>query len=97
LNTNIVKPCIVSIWLSTSSDQKFSCFEGLFLVAAGVVVFRWDINISGLLIVIPYMPGQAIAYTSYRASIIELLTGSAIVARREISAGGRSYTYRTKT
>jgi Ni/Fe-hydrogenase subunit HybB-like protein len=52
----------------------------LFLVAAGVVAFRWDINISGFLVLMPYVPGQAIAYTSYRPSIIEILTGSAIIA-----------------
>jgi hypothetical protein len=28
----------------------------------------------------PYVPGQAIAYTSYRPSLIEILTGAAIVA-----------------
>lgn len=52
----------------------------LFLVAAGVVAFRWDINIAGFLVVMPYVPGQAIAYTSYRPSLIEILTGSAIIA-----------------
>jgi Ni/Fe-hydrogenase subunit HybB-like protein len=45
-----------------------------------VVAFRWDINISGLLVIMPYVPGQAIAYTSYRPSLIEIVTGSAIVA-----------------
>jgi len=28
----------------------------------------------------PYIPGQAIAYTSYRPSLTEILTGSAIIA-----------------
>jgi Ni/Fe-hydrogenase subunit HybB-like protein len=52
----------------------------LFLLAGGVVAFRWGINISGFMVVMPYVPGQAIAYTSYRPSIIEILTGSAIIA-----------------
>jgi Ni/Fe-hydrogenase subunit HybB-like protein len=60
--------------------NRFWRMLALFLVAAGVVAFRWDINISGLLIVMPYVPGQAIAYTSYRPSVIEILTGSAIIA-----------------
>jgi len=33
-----------------------------------------------LLVIMPYVPGQAIAYTSYRPSMIEVLTGSAIIA-----------------
>ena len=45
-----------------------------------MVAFRWDINVSGFLVVMPYVPGQAIAYTSYRPSVIEILTGSAIIA-----------------
>lgn len=28
----------------------------------------------------PHVPGQAIVYTSYRPSIVEILTGSAIIA-----------------
>jgi hypothetical protein len=28
----------------------------------------------------PYVPGQAIAYTSYHPSLVEVLTGSAIIA-----------------
>jgi Ni/Fe-hydrogenase subunit HybB-like protein len=52
----------------------------LFLVAAGVVAFRWDTNIAGLMIVMPYISGQAIAYTSYKPSLIEIMTGAAIIA-----------------
>jgi Ni/Fe-hydrogenase subunit HybB-like protein len=53
---------------------------GLFLVAAGVVAFRWDINISGFLVVMPFVPGQEIAYTNYFPSLVEFLSGAAIVA-----------------
>jgi Ni/Fe-hydrogenase subunit HybB-like protein len=53
---------------------------GLFLVAAGVVAFRWDINISGFLVVMPFVPGQEIAYTNYFPSIVEFLSGGAIIA-----------------
>lgn len=34
----------------------------------------------GVLVVMPYVPGQAIAYTSYRPSIVEIVTGAAIIA-----------------
>ena len=60
--------------------HRFWRMLALLLVAAGVVVFRWDTNITGQLVVMPYMTGQAIAYTSYRPSPIEILTGAAIVA-----------------
>ena len=29
------------------------------LVALGVIAYRWDINLSGLLVVVPYLPGQS--------------------------------------
>ncbi len=52
----------------------------LLLVAAGVVAFRWDTNITGLAVIMPYVSGQAITYTSYRPALIEILTGAAIIA-----------------
>jgi Ni/Fe-hydrogenase subunit HybB-like protein len=60
--------------------NRFWRMIALFLVAAGVVAFRWDTNITGFLVVMPYVPGQAIAYTSYRPSLIEIMAGSAIIA-----------------
>ena len=60
--------------------NRFWRMIALFLVAAGVVAFRWDTNITGFLVVMPYVPGDAIAYTSYRPSLIEILTGAAIIA-----------------
>jgi Ni/Fe-hydrogenase subunit HybB-like protein len=53
---------------------------GLLLVAAGVVAFRWDTNISGFLIVMPFVPGQAIGYTNYFPSLVEFLSGGAVIA-----------------
>jgi molybdopterin-containing oxidoreductase family membrane subunit len=51
------------------------------LTVIGVIAFRWDTNISGLLLVISYLPGEiAVAYTSYRPSLVEWLTGLAIVS-----------------
>jgi len=51
------------------------------LVVVGVVAFRWDTNLSGLLVVMSYLPGQAaIAYTSYAPSPVELVTALGIVA-----------------
>ena len=75
----MIVPMIILLYTPTRMN-RFWRMIALFLVAVGVVAFRWDINVSGFLVVMPYVPGQAIAYTSYRPSIIEILTGSAIIA-----------------
>jgi Ni/Fe-hydrogenase subunit HybB-like protein len=75
----MIVPMILLLYTPTRLN-RFWRMTALFLVAAGVAAFRWDINISGLLIVMPYVPGQAIAYTSYRPSLVEIVTGSAIIA-----------------
>jgi Ni/Fe-hydrogenase subunit HybB-like protein len=75
----MVVPMILLLYTPTRIN-RFWRMTALFLVAAGVVAYRWDVNISGLLVVMPFVPGQAIVYTSYRPSLVEILTGSAIVA-----------------
>jgi molybdopterin-containing oxidoreductase family membrane subunit len=51
------------------------------LVVGGVVAYRWDTNLSGLLIILSYLPGEpTVAYTAYRPSLTELLTGAGIVS-----------------
>lgn len=51
------------------------------LVVMGVVAYRWDTNLAGLLVVVSYLPGPtAIKYTSYYPSIIEIMSGLGIVA-----------------
>jgi molybdopterin-containing oxidoreductase family membrane subunit len=53
----------------------------LFCAAAGVVAYRWDVNLVGQLIVMTYLPHEIVArYTSYFPSTIEFLTGGAVVA-----------------
>ena len=75
----MIVPMILLLYTPTRTN-RFWRMLALFLVAAGVVAYRWDINISGLLVVMPYVPGQAITYTNYRPSLVEIMTGSAIVA-----------------
>ena len=60
--------------------NRFWRMIALFLVAAGVVAFRWDTNITGQLVLMPYIADQAITYTTYRPSLVEILSGAAIVA-----------------
>jgi Ni/Fe-hydrogenase subunit HybB-like protein len=75
----MVIPMILLLYRPTRMN-RFWRMVALVLVAAGVVAFRWDTNITGFLVVMPYIPGQAIAYTSYRPSLVEIVTGAAIIA-----------------
>jgi Ni/Fe-hydrogenase subunit HybB-like protein len=53
----------------------------LALVVGGVVAYRWDTNLSGLMIILSYLPGDpAVSYTAYRPSLIEFLAGAGIVS-----------------
>jgi len=52
----------------------------LAMVVGGVVAYRWDTNLSGLMIILSYLPGEpGVAYTAYHPSLIEYLTGGGIV------------------
>jgi Ni/Fe-hydrogenase subunit HybB-like protein len=51
------------------------------LVIGGVVAYRWDTNLSGLLVYLSYLPGQpTVAYAAYHPSLIEFLAGGGIVS-----------------
>src|SRR5512134_2105867 len=75
----MIVPMILLLYKPTRTN-RFWRMIALLLVAVGVVAFRWDTNITGFLVVMPYVPGQAIAYTSYTPSLIEILSGAAIIA-----------------
>jgi Ni/Fe-hydrogenase subunit HybB-like protein len=67
-----------------SADHRrhpFWRMVALSFVVIGVIAFRWDTNLSGLLVVMPYIPGQTtVAYVSYVPSLIEVVAGLGIVA-----------------
>ena len=75
----MIIPMILLLYKPTRLN-RFWRMSALFMVAAGVVAFRWDTNIAGFLVIMPYIPGQAVTYTSYTPSLIEILTGAAIIA-----------------
>jgi len=53
----------------------------LTLVVGGVVAYRWDVNMSGLLVILTYLPqGITTIYTTYFPSTIEILSGLGVVA-----------------
>jgi molybdopterin-containing oxidoreductase family membrane subunit len=62
-------------------SHRFWRMLALALVVGGVVAYRWDINLAGLLVVLSYLPGEPVSlYTSYRPSLIELVTGMGVIA-----------------
>ena len=51
------------------------------MVVGGVVAYRWDVNISGLLVLLNYLPQEiATRYTVYRPSLIEFMAGGGVIA-----------------
>lgn len=75
----MIVPMILLLYKPTRMN-RFWRMAALLLVAAGVVAFRWDTNITGQLVLMSYVPGAPITYTSYRPSLIEILSGAAIIA-----------------
>ena len=75
----MIVPMILLLYKPTRVN-RFWRMLALLLVAAGVVAFRWDTNLTGFLVLMPYVPGQAIAYTSYKPSLVEIMAGAAIIA-----------------
>ena len=53
----------------------------LAMVVGGVIVYRWDVNIAGQLVLLTYLPNDITArYTTYIPSLIEVLSGAGVVA-----------------
>jgi len=75
----MIIPMILLLYKRTRMN-RFWRMLALLMVAGGVVAFRWDTNITGQLVLMSYVPGAAITYTSYVPSLIEILVGAAIIA-----------------
>jgi Ni/Fe-hydrogenase subunit HybB-like protein len=72
---------MIMLLTPTIRRQPFWRMVALGLVVCGVIAYRWDTNISGLMVVISYLPGAtAIAYTSYQPSLVEIISGIGILA-----------------
>ena len=53
----------------------------LAFIVGGVVAFRWDVNMAGLLVILTYLPQEInTIYTTYFPSLIEILSGVGVVA-----------------
>ncbi|MGE5378009.1 MAG: NrfD/PsrC family molybdoenzyme membrane anchor subunit [Bacteroidota bacterium] len=72
-------PMILLLYKPTRVN-RFWRMVALLLIATGVIAFRWNTNITGQLVLVPYITGLPITYTSYRPSLIEIMAGTAIIA-----------------
>jgi Ni/Fe-hydrogenase subunit HybB-like protein len=76
----IFVPMVLLLYGKTRQHRFWRMFA-LFFVAAGVVAYRWDANLSGLLVLVSYLPGEiAVSYTSYQPSLVEWVTGFGVIA-----------------
>jgi len=74
-----VIPMVLLLKQSTRG-HRFWRMAALLMVVGGVVAYRWDVNLSGLLIVLSYLPGQpAVAYASYAPSLVEIMAGMGVI------------------
>jgi len=75
----ILIPMILLLYRPTRTNRLWR-MAALLMVAIGVIAFRWDTNMTGQLVIMPFVTGLPITYTSYRPSLVEILTGAAIIA-----------------
>ena len=53
----------------------------LLMVVGGVVAYRWDVNLSGQLVILSYLPGELeTLYTTYSPALIEWMVGAGVIA-----------------
>jgi Ni/Fe-hydrogenase subunit HybB-like protein len=53
----------------------------LALVVGGVAAYRWDTTLSGLMVILSYLPGEpSVSYVSYFPSLVEIVTVGGILS-----------------
>jgi len=76
----IATPMVLLLWTKTRHMPAIRMLA-LLMVVGGVVAYRWDTNLSGLLVLVSYLPGEpTVAYTSYSPSLIEWGAGLGVIA-----------------
>jgi Ni/Fe-hydrogenase subunit HybB-like protein len=75
----VLVPMVLLLNGKTRSN-RFWRMVALALVVGGVVAYRWDTTISGLMVVVSYLPDAAISYVSYTPSLAEWLCGLGIIS-----------------
>ncbi len=72
---------LVLLLTSKTRRQPFWRMLALALVVCGVIAYRWDTNLSGLMVLVSYLPGQlSVSYTTYQPSLIEWVASLGIIA-----------------
>jgi len=80
ISLGIVTPLILLLYQRTRRQPLIRMFA-LFLVVGGLVAYRWDTNMAGLLTLLTYLPkGITTIYTRYVPSLIEFISGAGVVA-----------------
>lgn len=75
----IVVPMILLLYRRTRTNL-FWRMVALALVVGGLIAYRWDTNLSGLLIVLSYLPGEpAVTYATYHPALIEIISGLGVI------------------
>ncbi len=75
----IVTPVVLLLYRRTRIQPLWRMLA-LGLVVLGVAAYRWDTNLSGLMVVLSYLPGDpTITYTAYFPSWVEILAGTGIL------------------
>jgi Ni/Fe-hydrogenase subunit HybB-like protein len=75
-----VAPIIILLRKKSRSNPILRMIA-LALIVGGVIAYRWDTNLSGLLVLVSYLPGEpTVSYTMYRPSIIEWMAGLGIIS-----------------
>jgi Ni/Fe-hydrogenase subunit HybB-like protein len=73
-------PIILLLYPRTQANPWLR-MVALAMVVGGVVAYRWDTNLAGMLVVLTYLPQEIVArYTSYVPSLIEFIAGAGVVA-----------------
>ena len=76
----IVVPMILLLNRKTRINP-FWRMAALLMVVGGVVAYRWNINLSGALVVLSYLPGQpTVSYATYTPSLVEWAIGLGVIA-----------------
>lgn len=76
----IIVPAVILLNSKTRINWNWRMLA-LGLVPLGVVIYRWDLNLIGQLIVTSYIPNEnVVRYASYFPSIIEILVGAGVIA-----------------
>ncbi|MBI5934815.1 MAG: polysulfide reductase NrfD [Chloroflexi bacterium] len=76
--------CVVPIFILLKAHWRRNPslrITALGLIALGAVMYRWDTNLVGQMIVLTYLPQEIVArYTTYTPSLVELVSGAGVLA-----------------